>query len=143
MSLLKKEEGRVPLTTFQALGDMYTRYDLYLPSWLYPQSNRCSACVMGKDRLGWQYLVETADCMNQVMRKQQKMILDAKEQSKDMEWSINIAFSGLSSFIPWVNYMAKGEKYTDCSQNEHIEFSKTTAYQKAKTSRPSARGPRS
>lgn len=55
---------------------------------------------MGKDRLGWQYLVETADCMNQVMKKQQKMILDAKEQSKEMARSINIAFSGLSSFIP-------------------------------------------
>lgn len=29
VDLLRKEEGRVPLTTFQAWGDMYTRYSLH------------------------------------------------------------------------------------------------------------------
>jgi len=55
---------------------------------------------MGKDRLGWQYLLETADAMNQVMNKRQKMIAEAKEQSKQMARSIDIAMSGLSSLIP-------------------------------------------
>lgn len=55
---------------------------------------------MGKDRLGWQYLVETADCMQQVMKKQRKMIADAKEHGDEMARSIDVAFAGLSSFIP-------------------------------------------
>ncbi|KAK9857273.1 hypothetical protein MYU51_020547 [Penicillium brevicompactum] len=83
VDLLKKEEGRVPFTTFQAMGDMYT-----------------CACVLGKDRLGWQYLVETADCMQQIMSKQKKIIAAAKEQGEQMARSIDVAFSGLSSFIP-------------------------------------------
>lgn len=102
MKLLAQEEGRVPLTTFQALGEMYTRYLIYSLSLLNLKTNnpQNSACVMGKDRLGWQYMVETADCMHQVIKKQQKMIADAKEQSEEMIKSLNVAFSGLSSFIP-------------------------------------------
>jgi hypothetical protein len=55
---------------------------------------------MGKDRLGWQYLVDVADAMHQVMNKRKRMIADAKEQSEGMALSIDVALSGLSSLIP-------------------------------------------
>ena len=91
----------MPLTTFLSLGDMYTWYLLLFLPFVDREANAPqSACVSGKDRLGWQYLVETADAMQQVIRKQQKMISDAKEQSQEMTRSINVAFAGLSSFIP-------------------------------------------
>jgi hypothetical protein len=54
---------------------------------------------MGKDRLGWQYLRETADCLQQIIKKQQKMIADAKEQSEQMTRSLDVSLAGFSSFI--------------------------------------------
>lgn len=45
-------------------------------------------------------MVETADCMQQIMSKQKKIIAAAKEQGEQMARSIDVAFSGLSSFIP-------------------------------------------
>jgi hypothetical protein len=71
---------------------------------------------MGKDRLGWQYLLHAADAMNQVMNKRQRMIKDAKEQSEEMARSIDGAISGLSSFIPLVPNYAP----TDSGCNEII-----------------------
>ncbi|KAJ5298495.1 uncharacterized protein N7443_006615 [Penicillium atrosanguineum] len=81
--LLNKEEGRLPLTTLQARGDIYT-----------------STCVMGKDRLGWQQFVEIADCVRQFMNKRQSLIREANEQAQEMARAIDITIIGLFSLNP-------------------------------------------
>ncbi|KAJ6059483.1 hypothetical protein N7444_003122 [Penicillium canescens] len=80
MRHLAMEEDRLRLTTLQAWGDIYT-----------------IACIMGKDRLGSQYLVRIADCIGQVMNNRQRMISEANEQAPEMARSIDIAIFGLFS----------------------------------------------
>ncbi|KAJ5565590.1 hypothetical protein N7535_007228 [Penicillium sp. DV-2018c] len=83
LALLEKEEGRLPLTTLQARGEIHIR-----------------TSVTGKDRQGWQYLVEISDCVRQVLDKREKMIIEANEQGEQMARSIDTAVFGLFSLNP-------------------------------------------
>ncbi|KAJ5123873.1 uncharacterized protein N7515_007698 [Penicillium bovifimosum] len=62
----------------------------------YPES----FAVPGKDRQGWQYLVEISDCVRQVLHKREKMIAEANEQGEQMARSIDTAVFGLFSLNP-------------------------------------------
>ncbi|KAJ5707103.1 hypothetical protein N7488_006904 [Penicillium malachiteum] len=76
--LLDKEEGRLSATTFQALGCIYV-----------------VACLSGKDRLGWQYLIRIADASREMMKNRDYMEARASPATKDMEICIDNALYGI------------------------------------------------
>ncbi|KAJ5761452.1 hypothetical protein N7533_003491 [Penicillium manginii] len=82
--LLAEEQGRLTLTTLQARGDIYT-----------------SVCVMGKDRLGWQYLVEIADCARQFINKREIFLKEANDEVEEVSRSIDTTLHGLFSLNPF------------------------------------------
>lgn len=55
---------------------------------------------MGKDRLGWQYLVGIADCARQFMNRREFFIRDTKADAKEVARSIDTALHGLFSLNP-------------------------------------------
>ncbi|CAI7654529.1 unnamed protein product [Penicillium pancosmium] len=81
--LLGEAEGKLTLTNLQARGDIYT-----------------SACVMGKDRLGWQYLVEIAECARQFINRREFFIRETKGDVQEVSRSIDTALHGLFSLNP-------------------------------------------
>ncbi|OQD81602.1 hypothetical protein PENANT_c026G10180 [Penicillium antarcticum] len=83
MRHLAMEDDRLRLTTLQAWGDIYT-----------------ISYIMGRDRLGSQYLMKIADYISQVMDNRQKMISEANEQATEMARSIDTALFGLFSQYP-------------------------------------------
>ncbi|KAJ5126680.1 hypothetical protein N7448_007459 [Penicillium atrosanguineum] len=78
MQLLKEDEDRLSLTTFQARGSIYM-------------------CLngMGKDRLGWLKIVEIADCARDIENNSQKMVAEAGAEAPEMTKAISTAVFGL------------------------------------------------
>ncbi|KAA8649311.1 hypothetical protein EYZ11_007050 [Aspergillus tanneri] len=80
--LLAREEGRVSLPTLQGLGCIYT-----------------STCIIGKDRLGWKYLVEIGDCARQLAARRSRLVAEARDKMQ-MDRALNTAVFGLFSLTP-------------------------------------------
>ncbi|KAJ5584949.1 uncharacterized protein N7459_004749 [Penicillium hispanicum] len=81
--LLKNEEGRLSLTTLQALGDIYT-----------------STCVVGKDRQGWNYLVQISETVREMMLRRPRIIAKAGERAEEMARAFDNAVFGLFNLTP-------------------------------------------
>jgi hypothetical protein len=55
---------------------------------------------MGKDRLGWQYLVEIAECARQFINRREFFIRETKGDVQEVSRSIDTALHGLFSLNP-------------------------------------------
>jgi hypothetical protein len=55
---------------------------------------------MGKDRLGWQYLVEIADCARQFINKREIFLKEANDEVEEVSRSIDTTLHGLFSLNP-------------------------------------------
>ncbi|KAL4913289.1 hypothetical protein BDW62DRAFT_214378 [Aspergillus aurantiobrunneus] len=75
--LLDQEEGRLSLTSFQGRCELYT-----------------SAWVMGKHMLGWQHLIEIADCARQLMARRNTIAAGDNENAQKLARTLDTAISG-------------------------------------------------
>ncbi|KAF5862068.1 hypothetical protein ETB97_012215 [Aspergillus alliaceus] len=57
-------------------------------------------CGMGKNMLGWQYLVEIADCAQELMIRRNTFIARAREQDQEISRALNVAIIGSLSVPP-------------------------------------------
>ncbi|KAI9038212.1 uncharacterized protein KD926_011151 [Aspergillus affinis] len=85
--LLSQQEGRVSLTSVQGLAALYT-----------------SSCMMGKDRLGWKYLVEIGDSTRQILARRSHLIAKA-EHRQEMRRALDTAVLGLFSLTSTATLM--------------------------------------
>ncbi|KAL4910340.1 hypothetical protein BDW74DRAFT_144905 [Aspergillus multicolor] len=80
--LLDQEEGNLSLTSFQG------RCELYLSTW-----------IMGKHMLGWQYLVDIADCARQLMAQRNAITLGADKDAHELLYAFDTAITGSFSAL--------------------------------------------
>ncbi|RDW90603.1 putative Zn(II)2Cys6 transcription factor [Aspergillus mulundensis] len=80
--LLDQEEDKLSLTSFQG------RCELYLSTW-----------IMGKHMLGWQYLVDVADCARQLMTRRNAISLESDKNAIELLYAFDTAITGSFSAL--------------------------------------------
>ncbi|EED20777.1 nitrogen assimilation transcription factor nirA, putative [Talaromyces stipitatus ATCC 10500] len=75
-------EGRIDLTTVQGLGILFL-----------------STCLMGKDRVGQNYLSQTINSVRRLVGRADEFIAQAGSQANEMERSIGLCARGIFSFL--------------------------------------------
>ncbi|KAL4807269.1 hypothetical protein BDV18DRAFT_115137 [Aspergillus unguis] len=75
--LLDQEEDRLSLTSFQG------RCELYLSTW-----------IMGKHMLGWQYLVEIADCARELIARRNALAAKVDRKAQELLHALDLAIAG-------------------------------------------------
>lgn len=55
---------------------------------------------MGKDRLGWHYMIQLSECVREITKQRPRVIADAGEQALDMEKALDTAIFGLFNLSP-------------------------------------------
>lgn len=99
-------EGRVNLTSVQGVGLLYHKYactlstDIYI--FLLKTDNCFSMCLMGKDRVGLNYMSQSCLSIRELVSGSDEFIAAASSQADDMARSIEICVRGLFSFLSYV-----------------------------------------
>jgi hypothetical protein len=99
--LLRKEDGRLSLTTLQARGILYTWYVSL--NFFYARINTKRligldrACGMGREKLAMQQLTEMATYLHKVILNRDTLIEEVNHEGEEMARAIDTAICGLFS----------------------------------------------